>query len=241
LMSVVAVSIAGVLVGVRGDFDNANVALVLMTVVVLAAIVGGRLAGVTVSVVAAMSFNFFHTQPYQSLRIHDGNDIVTVALLLLSGLVVGEVAERRRRTRRTVRVREVEVDRLRDISARVVEGRPIDEVWESVRRALSEILEATDVRYEPVSGGSPSESLPRIDRHGVIESTHHRWVGSGFALPAQGVEILVGGADAAHGRVLVRGTSAAVIDIADRRFALAIVDLLALALAHDPKVPSTAR
>src|SRR5262249_37443823 len=80
LFSLLAVLLAGAMVGVRDDVDNANVALVLMTMVVVSAIAGGRLPGVAVSVVAALSFNFFHTEPYESLRIRSGNDVLTVAL-----------------------------------------------------------------------------------------------------------------------------------------------------------------
>ena len=57
---------------------------------------GGELrrprAGVTTSVVAALAFNFFHTQPYYSLRISDRFDIITTVLLAVVGLAVGEIA-----------------------------------------------------------------------------------------------------------------------------------------------------
>ena len=60
--------------------------------IVAAASFGGRAAGVTTSVVAALAFNFFHTQPYYSLRISDRFDIITTVLLVVVGLAVGEIA-----------------------------------------------------------------------------------------------------------------------------------------------------
>jgi len=51
-MSLLAFAVATALVGVRDDLDNANVALILMAIVVIAAMVGGRIAGITVAVVA---------------------------------------------------------------------------------------------------------------------------------------------------------------------------------------------
>ena len=41
--------------------------------VLLGAVTGGRGAGVVSALVAAISFDFFHTRPYGSLKITDGN------------------------------------------------------------------------------------------------------------------------------------------------------------------------
>ncbi len=70
---------------------NANVALVLVLVVVLAAIGGGREAGAVAAVSAALSFDFFHTVPYLTLQIDSGDDVETTLLLLGVGLAVGHL------------------------------------------------------------------------------------------------------------------------------------------------------
>ena len=94
------IAVSGLLVAVRDTIGNTNVALMLVVFVVAAAVVGGRLAGVTAAVIAALSFNFFHTEPYLTLRVKEGEDIVTVVLLVVVGLAVGELAllSQRRRT-----------------------------------------------------------------------------------------------------------------------------------------------
>src|SRR5262245_31974555 len=91
--------VAAALVVVRDTIGNTNVALILVVFIVAAAVFGGRLAGATAAIVAAISFNFFHTQPYLTLRIKEGQDVVTVLLLLVVGLAVGELAILRRRTK----------------------------------------------------------------------------------------------------------------------------------------------
>ena len=63
LGALTAITVAGLIVPLRSTIDNTNVALVLVLVIVAAASFGGRAAGVTTSVVAALAFNFFHTQP----------------------------------------------------------------------------------------------------------------------------------------------------------------------------------
>src|SRR5438046_10615060 len=87
-----ALGAAAALVGVRGEIQNANVALILVVFVLLGAVSGGRGAGAVSALVAATSFDFFHTKPYGSLKITDGNDILTTVLLVVVGLLVAEIA-----------------------------------------------------------------------------------------------------------------------------------------------------
>jgi K+-sensing histidine kinase KdpD len=234
LMALLALAVAGALVGVRDQLDNANVALILMTIVVTAGLLGGRVAGITVAFVSSLSFNFFHTRPYQSLRIHRGNDVVTVALLFISGLVVGEVANRRRRSRETAHSRGVELERLRDVARRVVETRPLAEVWSTVQHDLVDVLGATEVWFETPDAISAAGALPRIDANGAVESNVYRWAGTGFALPKEGVQLSVGRPSAPQGRVVLRGDVRHAVDLEDRQFALALVELLSLAIAQHP-------
>src|SRR5262245_12506281 len=97
-----AIAIAGLLVPIRDWMGASNVALVLVIVVVAAAILGGRMAGALTSVAAALSFDYFHTQPYYNLRISDREDVIAAVLLLVVGLAVGELAALRAGSRREV-------------------------------------------------------------------------------------------------------------------------------------------
>src|SRR4026208_2242538 len=89
-----AVFVALVLVPFREDIDNANLALLLVLVVVLTAVVGDRGAAVLAAITGTMAFDFFLTRPYTSMRIESADDIETVIILLAVGLLVGEVAAR---------------------------------------------------------------------------------------------------------------------------------------------------
>ena len=99
--AIAAIVVAGLLVPVRDTFGNTNMALVLVVVIVAAAALGGRFVGAVTSVAAALAFNFFHTQPYRTLSVDNREDITTVVLLLVVGLIVGELANlHSRRARR---------------------------------------------------------------------------------------------------------------------------------------------
>jgi Domain of unknown function (DUF4118) len=92
-----ALVIAGVLVPFRDHLPNADMALALVVPVLLAAIVGGRIAGAATAVVSALTFDFVFTQPYLSLRIASKDDVATFVVLLIVAMVAAEVGGRDRR------------------------------------------------------------------------------------------------------------------------------------------------
>jgi hypothetical protein len=66
---------------------QANVALVMAVLTVLFALVDW-LAGITTSVAAALALNYYHTEPFHTLRVTDSRDMLSIALLLVLGLTV---------------------------------------------------------------------------------------------------------------------------------------------------------
>ena len=87
--------VVAALVPLRDEMQPANVALVLVLVVLVAAVLGGRLAGAAVGLVVAVSFDFFFTRPYGSLAISSRDDLQTTVLLAAIGLIAGDLVERR--------------------------------------------------------------------------------------------------------------------------------------------------
>ena len=98
----VAGFVASVVVGValrplRESAGLENVVVVYVIVVALTAAVGGRMAGLASSLSAALAYNYFFTTPYQTLRIDSWEQVTTVVLLFVAGLIasLGGRASRR--------------------------------------------------------------------------------------------------------------------------------------------------
>jgi hypothetical protein len=66
-----------------------NVTIVYLSTVVLTAAFGGHAAGLFTAVAAALSYDFFLTTPYHSLVIDSPAQVITVGLLLATGLAAG--------------------------------------------------------------------------------------------------------------------------------------------------------
>jgi K+-sensing histidine kinase KdpD len=230
-MALLIVAVAGALVAVRDVIDNTNVALILVVFIVAAASVGGRLAGITAAVVAALSFNFVHTQPYLTLRIRDQDDIITVVLLLVVGLVVGELALWRRRSRSEAVSQAAGAHRLETVVADVAADAPIDETWRKVQDAIVGELGARSARYCP---GAGAPDIPLLTRSGRVVPSLSRWTGDGFALPELLCIPVVSGTGVL-GHVEIESSAGRGVSLDERRVALALADAFAIALQHSPE------
>jgi hypothetical protein len=226
----VAIGVAAVLVPLRDTaFGNSNVALVLVLVVVGAAMLGGRLAGVTTAVVAALAFNFFHTQPYLTLSIEKTEDIATFFLLLVVGLIVGELSQLQRRSRHRESEQAAGARLLEDVAATLAAGVPTEEVWTEVRDGLVVELGLRSCRFEPAPF---SPRLPAVDRRGRIEGQELRWTLTGFELPDGGAQLTVEHAGSLLGRLVLEPTPGHGTTLDQRRVAVALADQLAVVLAQ---------
>jgi K+-sensing histidine kinase KdpD len=230
--------VAGLLIPFRSDLTSANVVLVFVLVVVLGAAIGTRWSGALTAVVAAMSYDFFFTKPYQSLKIANANDLETTVLLLAIGLVVAEIVAFTRRHRAKAATRGNEIQLLRRTAELVASGVSSDTVLSEVRRELVELLSLVECRYEAAPFWS---TLPRIERTGAVEGKHRRWVGGEFTLPGFGAEIPVAARGRTFGRLVLVPDLSVGVSIEERIVAVALADQLGAALTTRGEIERNGR
>ncbi|MGZ8751917.1 MAG: DUF4118 domain-containing protein, partial [Acidimicrobiia bacterium] len=110
------IAVAALLVTVRSELVAANLALIMVLVVVGAAVIGGRAGGAIAAVMSVISYDFFLTEPYLSFRIESADDIETTILLLVIGLVVGQLVTIGRRRGRAAEEAHEEITRLHRVA-----------------------------------------------------------------------------------------------------------------------------
>jgi K+-sensing histidine kinase KdpD len=202
----VAGFVASVVVGValrplRESAGLENVVVVYVIVVALTAAVGGRMAGLASSLSAALAYNYFFTTPYETLRIDSWEQVTTVVLLFVAGLIASLGGRASRRA--SVEARE-EAAALRLLTAVNLAaargGRDADQV---AAEGLYELLEARAVfivRHEPGGERVVAEAgdhdglpdlaaLPHLDEEGRIPTGHRRSFGGVLVLPAEGIVV----------------------------------------------------
>jgi hypothetical protein len=232
-----AIAVAGALVALRGTIDNTNIALILVVVVVAAAAGGGRRAGAATGVIATMAFDFFHTKPYLSLKIESADDVETTLLLLVIGLLVGQVAIASRRRRAEAVEGRGEVDRLYRVAEQAAVGE-LEDLKTAVRGELIDLLSLADCRYQP---GPAASGLPVLSPRGWVDvGPVHRSTDDGPELPGSGFAIPMRHRGRVLGNVVCKPVAGTGVSFERRRVAVALADCLALAIvAEGASAPRT--
>ncbi|MGH8999181.1 MAG: DUF4118 domain-containing protein [Acidimicrobiia bacterium] len=231
------IAVAAALVSVRGEIDNANVALLLTVVVVAAAAIGGRVAGAVAAVSAVLSFNFFHTQPYLSLAIDSGDDVETTVLLLVVGLAVGQLARWARTASAEAKAGRDELARIRRLSDQVARGRDAADVIQEAQTQLSELLGLESAQFEAPPYAS-LEELPVLERNGGVAAARYRAGRDGeFGLewPAGAVSLPVLARGREVGRFVLHPRAGSAVPLEPRIVAIALADQVGASLAAKPQ------
>jgi K+-sensing histidine kinase KdpD len=227
------VAVAALLVRVRGEIDHTNLALVLVVVVVLVAIVGGRGPGAVAAVLTTVSYDFFLTRPYTSFSIDSADDIETTIILLVIGILVGQLVVGARRHRRLASRGADEIARVHRVSELAASGAPVEELEQAVATELAELLGLRACRYEATPSGP---ALSRLERNGAISgATSRRFAGEEFALPEAGVELPVLGRGRERGRFVLTPDPAEGASLEERVVAVALSDQFGAVLAAEPR------
>ena len=219
---------AMVLVAVRGEVDPEVTALVLALTVVAGGRLGGRAGGVASGLMAAVGFDFFHTEPYLSLKVTDTKDIATAVLLLCVGLAVGGVAGRAERAQGLVRARRRDSTGLTRVLA-VAAGGCAEDVVLAVRAELLGLLDLQDCWFT-----TEAVHLTTIDHSGTIRRNETVSLAGDLALPVDGVALPVTWNDRCFGYLAAAPVPGAIVSAESRRVAVAMAEVLGLALAAEP-------
>lgn len=226
----VPVAVALLLVPSRGHLGPADDALVLVVVTVAIAFWGNRGAAALAALVAAACFDFFLTRPYGSFRISRQADITTELLFVAVGLLVGEIAARGRRHQRAAARGLVEISRLHDLGQRIADGEEPEFVLIAVANELRELLNLQDCRFVREQ---PSGKGAWIAADGTVRLNPLRWPTATSGLPTKQVELPVRGGGKILGTFLLTPTPVVPISQEQCLVAVALVDQLGAALAHE--------
>ncbi|MCU1354160.1 MAG: Osmosensitive channel histidine kinaselike protein [Acidimicrobiales bacterium] len=232
-----AIVVAAALVAARNVLSHADVGLILVLVVVVVAASSDRRATVATAILAATSFDFFQTKPYDQLGIASREDIITTLLLLAVGLAVGQIVSERRSAARSADRRGDEIRRIRRVADLAAKGHAASDVIMGAQAELLDLLHLVDCRFESAPFTPP---MPRLERSGSMRLDEYHARGRGFELPAAGVELAVLGRGHLLGRFVLHPVPATGVALEERVVAVAIADQVGAMLAA-PQPGATGR
>jgi K+-sensing histidine kinase KdpD len=197
--------VASLLIGLlvepyRSTIGLENVVILYLLVVVAAAAVGGRAAGVVAAVTAALAYDFFLTSPYHTLVIDRLAQVITVILLVATGVVVSVGGRVRRRSAAAADAHAGAIRLLHQLTETAAAGGAVDRVAAEGLRGLLGARRVSILRRGPagfavtvdVGETQPPldvEALTHLDREGRIPPGHHRVLNGTMVLPREGVAL----------------------------------------------------
>ena len=156
--------LAAILIGMAlvpfRDFTSAsNFTFVFLALIILVAELGGRAAALLTAVTAALSLNFFLTQPYLRLTIHSRDDVIAFAGLGACGLLAAALGAQRSRRKQDLEAARRHLQLLHVTLSQV-------EVAGPVEPALGRVLNALEGRHPVVRRRHSRRTEPRGRRLG---------------------------------------------------------------------------
>jgi K+-sensing histidine kinase KdpD len=197
--------VASLLIGLliepfRATIGLENVVICYLLVVVVAAAIGGRAAGIVAAVSAALAYDFFLTTPYHTLVIDSLAQVITVVLLVATGVVVSIGGRVRRRSAVAAEAHADAIRLLHQLTETAAAGGAVDRVAAEGLQGLLGARRVSILRRGPagfavtVDVGETQalldlEALTHLDREGRIPPGHHRVLDGTMILPREGVAL----------------------------------------------------
>jgi hypothetical protein len=218
--------VAAVLVPFRSSLTNAAAALILVAVIVALSVGGTRFTGFVASVFSALCFDFFLTRPYDELSISHRPDVETTICLLVVGVMVSELAARRRHFSRVASEEGHYVAMVRELSD-LAQHSPTSLV-ERADDMLIEVLALRGCRFDPQPSDPP---MARILSSGEVVHVGMHWPVSAMGIPGPEAEIVTQWRGHFLGRFVITPTPGASITRERRAIAALLSAVVASGLA----------
>jgi two-component system, OmpR family, sensor histidine kinase KdpD len=176
---VTSVGLGVAMLAFRSHLSIASVALVLVVPVVAGVIIGGFRAGVASVAVGFLTYDFLFIPPYYRLTVGDAQNWMVLGVYVVVMLLVARVVAHLESARSEAQRRADETRRLFELSELLVEDSSVEDLLETIVRAVATVFEVSGVallvpeegRLEiAASAGEPltRDQLRRLDpRSGV--------------------------------------------------------------------------
>jgi hypothetical protein len=128
-----SMALAVALIPLRTQVAASNLAFVFIAFTIIVAELGGRGAALVTALIAAMSLNFFLTEPYLTLTISKSDDVVAFFALAACGLIAAAFGRRRERLSDVAGRADREMTTLARFAERSRSGRPLDGLLQDLR------------------------------------------------------------------------------------------------------------
>ena len=112
----------------------------LLSVLLTACLTRGHGYGLAASILSFLSFNWFFTEPFFSLKIYDPSNIITVAIMTVTATITSTLTSKVKESAAEAREKEAESNALYQMTNHLSDAADCDAIAEITARTVSDIL-----------------------------------------------------------------------------------------------------
>jgi two-component system sensor histidine kinase KdpD len=159
-----------------------NIALIYLMPVMLSTVLWGMIPGLLAGFISFLAFNYSFIKPYDTLLVHQSQDIITLGIFLVVSVVISQLLGQARKAAVTARAREWEATRMYELISAFSEAASIDSVANTLAEKLIQTFRFTYAEVEvngykgsaSITGKYPKSDRPSHDPDRVYEMTTQR-------------------------------------------------------------------
>jgi len=133
----------------RDYLNPANAVMFYLLGVILTAARYGRRASIAASIFAFLAYNFFFTKPYYTFYVNDYKDVLTLLLLLVSGIIAGAQTSKLQAERNFFRTKEHNTSVLYAMSNELTATRGREQIVATTSHHIEEAFNAQAIVWSP--------------------------------------------------------------------------------------------
>ena len=139
----------------RNFFSPAVAAMLYLGTVVISATVGGRMAGITATLLSFLAFNYLFVEPYYTLTVHQPQDLLIMGVMLGVSVLFSSLMARAQSRLEEVQARERQAMQLYEFSNALTGQIDPPGIAATLAGRLAELFKATAVEVELCLPDSP--------------------------------------------------------------------------------------
>ena len=194
-----SLTLGAVLVPLRTQVAASSLAFVFIAFTIVVAELGGRGAALVTALVAAMSLNFFLTEPYLTLTITKTDDVIAFVALAACGLIAAAFGRRREQLSDVADRADREMTTLARFAERARSGRPLDGLLQDLRAGFKlgglVLRDASGRVLAAVPAEAGAHPAPRMALDGTtlfaVNDASPRMGAVGLRLPEDGGRLML--------------------------------------------------
>ena len=153
-----------------GHLDLANIVMLFLLTVLLIAVILGRTAAVLAAVLSVLLFDIFFVPPRFSLAVENLQYLVTFAVMLVTGLIAGQLAASLKQKAREAQIREQRTRALYEVARQLAGALTVEQAIDTARQFVHDQLNAEGVVLlpddpSPGAAGGPEKAACRTEAH----------------------------------------------------------------------------